>query len=373
METFEPYRSYKVLITEAELMAMGPSQVAALLRRRVTPPWDLPDTFEMDASAEKSLLQRDDALINISLARYARDLASVKFLFQSAEAASPLRLAVLSNASVTDDEILTKGFPVNLLGRDKDAAAWLETASDQELAALFENPSLGNEFLSSVLESKHPYGSLAEKALIAIVHHLAKNKRMSTAYGANDRDDWAEGQYNHVFYAAWGLAERAPVTPQWAHALATLFNSLERSASIKDPLTAAARWRPVDPREIALEEKSARETWHTEYQTVRKQVAGLRASTHLAELLASDDRAFRAAAYAYGQMNTEQIDSAVKRDGVFAARETLNNSWIWRTSEGRHTLETLSWIQQDEDNILSNHYRRNHERFSKTNPEWFRL
>ena len=96
-------RGYIEIIQEAELMAMPPVVVADFLKRRACQTKDEAREDVVDADAEKTVWDRTDPLITLSLARYGRHIEIVSEIFQSAGAASPVHLACLSNTCVAQE------------------------------------------------------------------------------------------------------------------------------------------------------------------------------------------------------------------------------------------------------------------------------
>jgi hypothetical protein len=279
-----------------------------------------------DREAESALAARNDPLINLALARYARNPETLKVLFDAGELAQVLRLAVLSNTLVGAQ--IFWPFPVSVLGGETAAVDWLATATDEELAALFLNPNLNNDFLRSVLSAKKPWDGIPDERMVWIVTYLAHNERMKTPYLSKGYDDgFADYTYNAVFDAAWGLAERLPTTPRWANALGWLFNDMVTEGfSIENPLELAARWRldPADAEAIEDETKGNKRGWLSGHQRLRKGLARLalkKSPKLLASLLSSSDLALRCAAYADGPMTLKQLSEARKRDGEIAFNE----------------------------------------------------
>ena len=277
MVSEDRYRYYRATIKEAEVLAMPPGQVSTFLKERATSGWQ---NYEVDEDAEAALLQRNEPLINLSLAQHAKFIETLQKLFQIGEPSSPIRLAILSNTVVSGRP--GEEFPVALFGTDdtngtnEQAAAWMASASNQEVAALFENPNLGDWFLRDILNAHKPYDSVTDQQLLEIVYALSKNKRMSTPYDG-DLDAMADGQYHLVFDAAWGLAERLPATHKFAQALSPFYENLCTDGGLKDPLAVAARWvlDPSDEDEVKEEVSTLQSGYLTPYQGVRKGLARL--------------------------------------------------------------------------------------------------
>lgn len=373
-------RGYKTLIQEAELMAMPTEAAAEFLKRRAGQSKDEAYGDPFDREAEHSLRGRADPLIDLALARYGRHMEVVSGLFLSSAPGSPIRLACLANRSLGHE--IFQSFPTGLLGREPGPTAeWLLTASDNELCALFENPTLSDSFLRDLLERGRGWEAMPDDELCRMVSILPSNPRMRTAREDEYMDGWAEYSYGSVFNAAWKLAETVPATEGWALSLGWLYEQLQPHAfSIKEPLALAARWH-VSPDDA---EANARQTKDHEIghlgtmERVRKGLARLALSKNsklLAELLASDDLAFRAAAYSAGNLNAEQLSAGYEKDGDLVLTESLRNLQLWRSRETRQTLHDIAWgvVRNDQHSDLSaaNQYNWMEKDVRKKHPAWF--
>ncbi len=275
-------------------MAMPPVAVADFLKRRACQTKDEAREDAVDAEAEKALSDRTDPLITLSLARFGRHIEIVSEIFQSAVAASPIRMACLSNTCVAQG--FFGRFPEELFNWEIEAVAeWISTASTEEMSALFENPTLDDNFLRDLLERRNGWEVITPDRLCLIVSILIHNPRMRTPRDNSFLDGWAEFSYTSVFNAAWKLAESVPVNKDWANVLGWLYEKLETEAfSIKEPLKIAARWHS-DPTDAEAHERQAKDHkigFLGDMERVRKGLAmlALRNSGELlAKLLVSDD------------------------------------------------------------------------------------
>lgn len=374
------YKSYKGIIKQAELMAMSPDAVAAVLAKRARQSKDEWRNDEVDDDMEAALLARGDPAIKLALAKHGRFIATLKPLFTSGEPSGATRLAVLSN-TVVGGEIFSK-FPAALFDDEDQAAAWLIACPSEELSALFENHNLDDSFLRDLLEAKKPWDQIPSDRLAAIVATLHRNERMRKPYDDPFMDGFAEYSYGAVFNAAWTLAERVEPTPRWAAALNYLYDRLETDAfSIKKPLELAARWHvdPTDADAIAKEAKEVERGWLSNHQGVRKGLARLalhKDSKLLPTLLASDDPAIRSAAYADGDIKPEQLSAAYERDGELVFNQAMHNHKIWRTQAGRDALKAIAWAvvhaDKHSDLLAANIFNSIRTDLSKKHPDWFK-
>lgn len=373
-------RGYKTLIQEAELMAMSPEAVAEFLKGRAGQTKDEARDDPVDEEAEKALRRRADPLIDLSLACYGGHMEVVSELFESAGANSPIRLACLANRSLGHE--IFRSFPVGLLGREPGPMAeWLLTATDDELCALFENPTLSDSFLRDLLERGKGWDAISDDKLCRMVSILHRNPRMRTARDDDYMDGWDEYSYGSVFNAAWKLAETAPVNEGWAFSLGWLYEQLQTDAfSVKEPLKLAERWHidPNDAEATKRQEKDHEIGYLGTMERVRKGLARLALSKGgkvLAELLASDDLALRAAAYAAGDLNAEQLRAGYEKDGELVLTEAIRNLSLWRTWGTRQALHDIAWgvVRNDKhsDLMAANQYNWMEKDIRKKHPTWF--
>ncbi len=373
-------RGYKTLIQEAELMAMSPEAVVEFMKQRAGQSKDEARNDPLDEDAEMALLGRKAPLIDLALARYGRRMKVVSALFSAAPPGSPLRLACLSNKSLGHELFLS--FPDGLLGSEPGMKAeWLASASDNELVALFENPTLSDSFLRGLLERSSGWESIDDDLLCRFVAMLHSNPRMRTPRDDDYMDGYAEYSYGSVFNAAWKLAETAPVTEGWAYSLGWLFEQLETDAfSITEPLAIAARWHiaPDNTEAKERQEKDHAIGYLSDMERVRKGLARLALRKDrklLARLLASDDVAFRAAAYSAGPISAEQLRAGYDKDGELVLTEAIRNMHLWRTQATRQALHDVAWtvVKNDKyaDLMAANQYNWMEKDVRKKHPAWF--
>ena len=361
-------------------MEMAPGPVLDVLKERASQSRDAARDDPIDEDVEKALRGRGDPLIDLALARYGRHMDVVSGLFQSAAPGSAVRLACLSNRALRHDSFLY--FPVGLLGREPGPMAdWLLSASNNELSALFENPSLNDSFLRDLLERGKGWESIDDDKLCRCVSVLSRNPRMWTPR----EDDWMDGydeySYGAVFNAAWMLAETAPTTRPWAASLGSLFERLQPDGfSVKEPLAVAARWRvdPDDAEAIESEAKGHVRGYLGINEQVRKGLARLAlhgSGKLLAELLSSNDVAFRAAAYAAGDLDADQLRAGYERDKDLAFNEAISNLYLWRNQPTRRVLRDIAWdvVRNDKhsDLMAANQFNWMEKDMRGKHPAWF--
>ncbi|MET3109470.1 hypothetical protein AAKU58_004327 [Oxalobacteraceae bacterium GrIS 1.18] len=373
-------RGHKTLIQEAEALAMAPAAAYDFLQKRSKQTKDEARYDAFDDEAEAALLARKDPLTNLGLAQFCRNMETAKALFEGAPPDSPVRLAVLTNTSLTG--AIFRPLPVGLFPDHESAGTWIGKASYNELQALFENPSLADSFLRDILERPKPWQFLDDDRLATIVGILVKNPRMRTPREDDYMDGYAEYSYGAVFNAAWKLAETVEPDDRWSMALGWLYDQMQTDAfSIKEPMAILSRWRADPSNQEAVEEEAKENTsgWLSNKQRVRKGLARLalsKSSKLLPELLASEDIALRCAAYACGKITPEQAGAGYEKDGETFYNEAMHNLALWRTDAGRQALKTIAWsvVNNDKHSDLSaaNIYNSIEKDKRKAHPDWFK-
>ena len=369
-------RTYEETLREAKLLASSPETIAAYLEKRGRRL--AADRFldEGDEELEKALLAVNHPLVDLSLARHCRFAETARLLFFREPASLALKLAVLANRVVGGSAF--SYFLKDLFEQDEGKlSSYLASASDEELYALFENPKINDSFLRDFLEGKACWRELSEARRMTALVALHRNERMKTPYDRSFMDGYAEYNYGAVFDAAWKLAERLPITPQWASVLHWLYVPLQPDAfSVKEPLEVAARWFPQTPEQVDQEEQRLS---FSPYRGVRRGLAKLalsKSSTLAPKLFESDDVAFRCAAYAYADLSVEQISSAYERDGELAFEEMVHNQDLWKREATRIALHAVAWsvVNNDKhsDLMAANVFNGVRDRFAKSHPDWFR-
>jgi hypothetical protein len=394
-------RNYKTIIQEAELLAMPPVAVADLLKTRATQTKAEAREDVINEDVERALRGRADPLIDISLARYGRNMKVVSELFHSASSTNAIRLACLTNKCLVRG--IGQQFPETLLNgkakavpewaaeesdeepclsdETKVMAEWISDASDEELCALFENPNLSDSFLRDVLERGEGWEAITDDKLCDIVCVLQSNPRMRMAREDDYMDGFADYSYSSVFNAAWQLAETAPTTKYWARDLGGLYEHLQPDAfSIKDKLKLAERWH-IDPSDAEANESQAEDHemgYLSDMERVRKGLGRLALQTDyqlLSKLLESDDLAFRVAAYAAGTLDAEQLQAGYEKDGGIFFNEAIHNLRLWQRHDTRQSLQQIAWevVKSDKrsDLMAANVYRGIEKRIREKHPTWF--
>jgi hypothetical protein len=200
-------RAPAITILEAQLVASTPERVFRWLQDRAVA--DVASVPATDAALEAALLARTEPLINLGLAEYGIEDETIATVFKSEDPANrrALRLAVLSNQALKRLQAYHMGDLVDaLVGRRNSVDEWLKQLSDEELQALFSNPTLSDDFLMNFLEQKKGWAELTDPQHRLAIEALTKNQKMVSRYQSVTMDGYAEYKHGAVFTAAWSLA-----------------------------------------------------------------------------------------------------------------------------------------------------------------------
>lgn len=382
VEKWIEVREPAISVLEAQLAASTADRVLAWLETRAGRPKDSP--ADTDPQVEKSLLARNNPLISLGLAQYGIEDDTVKTLFNSTDPAyrPALRLAVLSNQALATHQAYHSGNLVEaLIGHRRNASEWLPQLSNEELRALFKNPTLDDNFLIDFLEQKKSWQELEERRQIFVLRALAKNPRMTAHYDSALMNGYAEYKHSAVFSAAWQLAETAPVKIQWCWALYELLRHTAASSMMKEPLAVAKRWfpDPADAKVTAAEASALESGYLGAFAQLREEIArlavqGSSVGAKLDVLLTHEDLPVRLAACRYGCLTEPQIAAAVARDPKFVFGEVVRNEWLWSRAATREILKTVAWEQPDPKSYMDapNMYRHMEAEFRQKRSAWFK-
>lgn len=371
-------RDPKDIVLEAELLASPPDRVRAWLMEIAKEKASI--IFSRDDCIERALLKRGDALITLSLARYSASFEVARAILAGpARDDKVLRLALLMNETVGRASI--GHMPSVLLG-DQPIDRFLAELDEEEITALFSNRELDDNFLISFFEQKAPWQALDHERRLVAIRTLQSNPRMQAAYDG-PYDGYAEYMHNKVFDAAWELADKLPVTAEWAGYLRWLYEKLIPQAhSIEKPLELAARWipDPTDAKQIEQEKQDLERGTLGVFAGMRKSiarlaVAGLHSQEERRAFANHEDPAVRAAFYAGTALTLEEMRAADARDPLLSFEEMMWNSSVWSTKVHRKLLHDMAWdSKRDPKSYMDpqNTFEARLEYYRNTYPEWFK-
>ena len=214
-------------IREACLIVASPEHVLAELEKYSV---EYISIFGGDSDLEQSLLARNDPLIDIGLARYAREEEVVAALYQKSLAKPAdhlqeryfrgLRIACLSNEVVTNH---TVSFQENVLGNEEFARLISEGDSD-ECFALLTNPRIGDEVLEALYKNEGLFVSLSDERRRQLVNASINNPRLTTM---KDSEGYLDHGYWAIHEGIFTLLSSAPTTELWLFTLRELIGELD--------------------------------------------------------------------------------------------------------------------------------------------------
>lgn len=206
-------------IREARLIVAGPEQVLAELEK-----------CSGDEQLEKSLLARSNPLIDIGLARYAREKEVVAALYRKSRAKPSdqlqdryfrgLRIACLSNEVVKN---LGSQFPEDVLGPE-EFARLINEGEDEELTAILSNPNLDDNVLGALYKNGGLFASLPDERRRRLVLMSIHNPRLTTNNESPYGPDFGHMRIHTGIFA---LLSCAPTTLPWLNTLRQLLDQLD--------------------------------------------------------------------------------------------------------------------------------------------------
>jgi hypothetical protein len=370
----DPHR----VVLQAELVASSPERVRTWFEQRAA---DAPYLHMSDNEAlERALLERNETLINLALARFASESDVLQALLAGAACDSKaVRLAALMN-EVAGSRVFG-GMPDALVA-SRTIEPFISGLDLEEIKALFSNRTLSHGFLIEFFEQKGPWQALDDERRRIAIDALTNNPRMSAKYDGA-MDGYAEYRHNEVFEKAWERSGKIPVTVEWAGYLCWLYEKLSPTAfSVKNPLQLASRWvpEPKDAERLKGEQDSIEKGDLGPFARTRKGIARLSVkaahSKEARQLLAMhEDPGVRAAFYFEGDLSVEDMKAADERDLMLSFNEFIWNERVWRTRAQRERLHTMAWDERrDPKSYLDpqNMYNARLEYIRSEHPDWFK-
>jgi hypothetical protein len=391
-------RSIKDQLLEAELMSSAPEHVFAWLRRRA----DAPDEEACggDDQLEAALLSRNSDLVDLGLAQYGRSVAVVRELFRrdcgkerqealllplpddpASNRPKALRLAALSNRVFAKRPWWSEALPQSLFGLERHSMnldpirEFVIAASDDELNALFKNPSVDTGILMRLYWKFEPFDSLSEEEWQRLIKATIGNPRLSTEYVGPDTFG-AEPEHDRVFNAAWNLAEKVPITDRWARILESLLSrTVPTALSISDKFAVIQRWRPKpieEPDAERVKNLSPQDGYLDGFGRLRLTLARLLSGLEIEDLKQHDDVAMRCAFYLYGRPTAKDLMEAHAKEPEFLLCYVINNETVWKMSETREALWEVCLHGKSQTDITAlDTFVRRAWHLQRQHPDWF--
>jgi hypothetical protein len=323
---------------------------------------------------EAELLARHDRLLDLTLAEFCQHAETARALFFRAPADETLRALILSNTRLAESEYMW-GFPNRLFASEEATFAYFGQIAPNERAALFSNPSLGEEFLEAFLSLGPPWQAMEPQQRLLALRNLAGNEKLKQSPDTQDFDDgWGYYMAGKPFEAAWRLIQRLEPSADTARHLSVFLRNLPANCSDTAQIgEALGRWQtPADESDKEAQENSKGRL--SACQMVRQAGARLLASHYKADtqtLFDSDDVAIRCGAYEGARKLSEKaIEAAVERDGDLARVHLISNENLWRTQALRDIL--IDDVRRGSDTEEPRwEYADRERQYRKKHPAWF--
>jgi hypothetical protein len=376
--------SVKMLIKEAELATASSDFVYSFYFEQSKLDKDS-QSDDVDEFTEQRLLNKNDEFIDLTLAQYCFFPETLATLFKKSKESSniPLTLACISNASASRRRYSFLKVPESLFvkNREQELDAWFKTIKDEEIDALFRNPTVDDGFLSEFLEGKKFWSEITDEQKSTALVALCNNARIVTSYNSRIMDGWAEYSYGRVPSAIWHLAERLPVEGEWAITLRALLEKVVGGCHEMDMLAVAKRWNIVEENEKPEKKKQYLNAFETVRYALYKSSGTIKESygKDRAEVgkqyLENDDIAFRAAVYSQLSLGPDEIKYAYEKDALVAFEYIIRNLHVWKNESSRQALHDICWDADGRynNNYLdcANHFNWKKDELEKEHPEWF--
>lgn len=362
-------------IREARLIVARPEQVLAelekygdALKSRV---------YSGDKDLERSLLARNEPLIDLELARYARELEVVAALYQKSRATPTdllnerylygLGVACLSNEVA---EYPFTHFPENIIGEEETARLIAENGG-AEIAALVSNRNFAQK-IEALYKNEGLFASLSDERRCGMVHLSITNPRLIT----NERSEYGpDGEYMGIHKAILTMIASVPTTEYWLRTLRALLDQLDPGdlcSPADGPITPILeRWAQAP----ASEKDTSQDGYFTTL-SMRDEFRCLVAAMYGRHYLGKDDKLpssifslnldgeiLRCAYYGSAQLTEKEMRSGFDRDQDVYLLSVLCNDSVYH----KPTLRKLLEGEQLHGNLRYT-YRRRCEQIHKRYP-----
>ncbi len=360
-------------VFEARLLVSPPEVVFGQLRSRAFRHQSRPYRRLSDLEIEKSLLQRNDQLINLGLASYGLSDEVVASIYKASLGSASheldarykkgLRIACLSNKFVGDP--FFPSLPWTVLGAAETVRLLTESEPD-EVEALLSNENISDDLLIKVYCKESPFDGLSDERHRELVHATARNIRLAFRRDVLGGPDLGHRQIQKALYK---LLETAPVTKRWFTTLRLLVAYLNPTNVKKTNEIGhiIKRWRKFELGKSSNQEtgglwtslpeveefccflaslyyeqpksRNAIEALVTGKKSAHEETPIEKQTTMLASPLA-DDIVLRCAYYASAKMTEREMEQGFARDrDVFVFSLILNKQVYWSPKMKTHFEE----------------------------------
>jgi hypothetical protein len=353
---------------EYQLVNAAPEYVFEWLKNNIVEKHTLGD--ESRDQLEKSLLSRNEKLINLGLALYGEVPTVGYSLFKSDDPI--IKRAALSGRSVKpiflDESWILNDDVIPALLEEERKNEKSETDDDgiTLLHELLSNKFLPSEILEAVYEKSGHFSDVNENLWISMVAMSARNERLSTPYSSTWMDGYDEYRYNAVFSSAWRLFKEFPVNKRAAHVLSYLSDRLVADGPHDmKALDIVDRWCSNDEKDD--------ETFSYVRTALVKIVGNY--SDEFKELKKHDDLAVRKGYYANLRwVKPDDVSDGFDKDGKEFLDSAIYNDSFFTSEETRGALKQACWDAPDEHSSMDypNYFNSRAEYLSTKHPEWFK-
>jgi hypothetical protein len=334
--------------------------------------------YASDDELEASLAGRNEALIDLGLARYGANTEIVRALYKKGlvPPVTPLdgryrkglRMACLANESVPTVHYVARTldeFPALIVGSE-EVRRVLSEADWDEAEALICNACVCDSLLRALYERREPFSEFDEERWRNLIVMSGKNSRFAT------RDE----SVGVIWAAIFKLLETAPTTETWLMSLYYLLDSLNplyRAARPEKIDHVLKRWESVTIKDYKGNPERGLFTSAERGEEFRCMIAALYGEAFVEGKfvalgsLGSPDMALRCAYYGNAKLTAKEMAEGNNRDRdvfVFAA---LFNEHVYRTPALRKLLEE-EYLIGDPESVYRKRCEQLHDRYRNFDP-----
>jgi hypothetical protein len=319
-------------------------------------------TFMSDfAGLEKTLLSKNNKLINLGLALYATEETVGYHLYETGEHA--IKRACLSGRSVKEG-FISKSWIIKYAVLDEILFNYKEDGALELLEAIFQNPYLPDSLLVDLYSKNDIFSDIEEDVWVCIVGLTYRNKRIATPRDSLFMDGYDEYTYNKVFATAWMLFKTLPVTTDNARMLIHLSENLvPYCPHDMNVFKVIKRWRSDNDEDESI------------FADVRARLVCLLSDydNNFTRLKDSKDSAKRRGYYKnLRHVTGDQVDEYFAKDGEIFLNEALYNEAYFKSDDAKKRLRHACWNVEDDISMnYPNWYNAREAYLSQLYPEWF--
>lgn len=330
---------YQQIIREAQILASNSDEIVRYIEGRSRD--NLEDSGE---DFETKLLRLKNRRIDLALAQHCVWGETAKTLFFRDTEDLVLKLSVLTNEKIGRYLRLDERIPYAIFSKkSQEFENYIKTISENELHALFSNPTIDRDFVCDFFKGMSAWCSMDEEHRVLSIRYLSRNSGFTSAYKPKDWEDdgWDDYKHGKAFTAAYMMADTVPVRSDWAFALEELYAELPNDIHGVQGNIHTNRWIATDAQDQDAERKANAEGRLSTFQSVRFYcaLAGLKNNEgRISHHLASKDIAERSASYRCGKFSAWKVWWSLRKDGAFALGQFLNNDDIWNSRRKRKII-----------------------------------